>query len=398
MKVLGIIAEYNPMHTGHIYHINEAKKITNSDYVIAIMSGSFTEQGNIAMLDKFTRAKEAINSGVDLVIELPTIYAVSDGGSFANKAIQILNDLNIVDSICFGAETDNISKLNNIANTIVVNEEKIWNDIKENLKKGISFANARNESLKKYLKDDEINLVNTPNNILGIEYIKSIITLKSNITPYCIKRESSNFNDDTITQKYTSSTSIRKYLEEGKDIQNISEYISKNTLNSILNSKVLFNKDIFELLKYKIITMSNEELRNIYGITEGLENKIQNEILDSYTYEDFIFKLKSKRYELSKIKRMLIHILLDTTKEDFDNLKNCKSNYAHILAFNHDKKDLLSYISKNSKIPILTSINDNTLAKLTQNQRKLIDYDLNASNIYSILNETKFNQDYTNRL
>lgn len=398
MKVLGIIAEYNPMHTGHIYHINEAKKITNSDYVIAIMSGSFTEQGNIAMLDKFTRAKEAVNSGVDLVIELPTIYAVSDGGSFANKAIQLLNDLNIVDSICFGAETDDISKLNNIANTIVVNEEKIWDDIKENLKKGISFANARNESLKKYLKDDEINLINSPNNILGIEYLKSIITLNSNITPYCIKRESSNFNDDTITQKYTSSTSIRKYLEEGKDIQNISEYISKNTLNSILNSKVLFNKDIFELLKYKIITMSNEELRNIYGITEGLENKIQNEILDSYTYEDFIFKLKSKRYELSKIKRMLIHILLDTTKEDFDNLKNCKSNYAHILAFNHDKKDLLSYISKNSKIPILTSINDNTLAKLTQNQRKLIDYDLNASNIYSILNETKFNQDYTNRL
>ena len=398
MKVLGIIAEYNPMHTGHIYHINEAKKITNSDYVIAIMSGSFTEQGNIAMLDKFTRAKEAINSGVDIVIELPTIYAVSDGGSFANKAIQILNDLNIVDSICFGAETDNISKLNNIANTIVVNEEKIWNDIKENLKKGISFANARNESLKKYLKDDEINLINSPNNILGIEYLKSILTLNSNITPYCIKRESNDFNDDIITQKYTSSTSIRKHLEKDNDIQNISEYISKNTLNSILNSKVLFNKDIFELLKYKIITMSNEELRNIYGITEGLENKIQNEILDSYTYEDFIFKLKSKRYELSKIKRMLIHILLDTTKEDFENLKDSNSNYAHILAFNHDKKEILSYMSKNSNIPILTSINDNTLAKLTQNQRKLIDYDLKASNIYSFLNKTRLNQDYTNML
>ena len=398
MKVLGIIAEYNPMHTGHIYHINEAKKITNSDYVIAIMSGSFTEQGNIAMLDKFTRAKEAINSGVDLVIELPTIYAVSDGGSFANKAIQILNDLNIVDSICFGAETDNISKLNNIANTIVVNEEKIWDDIKENLKKGISFANARNEALKIFLKDDEINLVNTPNNILGIEYIKSITTLNSNITPYCIKRESNDFNDNIITQEYTSSTSIRKYLEDGKDIQNISEYISKNTLNSILNSKVLFNKDIFEILKYKIITMFNEKLRNIYGITEGLENKIQSEIIDSYTYEDFIFKLKSKRYELSKIKRMLIHILLDTTKEDFENLKDSNSNYAHVLAFNHDKKEILSYISKNSKIPILTSINDNTLAKLTQKQRKLIDYDLKASNIYSILNKTKLNQDYTNML
>ena len=398
MKVLGIIAEYNPMHTGHIYHINEAKKITNSDYVIAIMSGSFTEQGNIAILDKFTRAKEAVNSGVDLVIELPTIYAVSDGGSFANKAIQLLNDLNVVDSICFGAETDDISKLNNIANTIIVNDDKIWNDIKENLKKGISFANARNESLKKYLKDDEINLVNTPNNILGIEYLKSIITLKSNITPYCIKRESSNFNDDTITQKYTSSTSIRKYLEDGKDIQSILEYISKNILNSILNSKMLFNKDTFEILKYKIITMSKEKLRNIYGITEGLENKIQSEIIDSYTYEDFIFKLKSKRYELSKIKRMLIHILLDTTKEDFENLKDSNSNYAHILAFNHDKKEILSYMSKNSNIPILTSINDNTLAKLTQNQRKLIDYDLNASNIYSFLNKTKLNQDYTNML
>ena len=161
---------------------------------------------------------------------------------------------------------------------------------------------------------------------------------------------------------------------------------------------MLFNKDLFEILKYKIITMSKEELKNIYGVTEGLENKIQSEITDSYTYEEFIFKLKSKRYELSKIKRMLIHILLNSTKEDFEKLKDSNSNYAHVLAFNHDKKDLLSYISKNSKIPILTSINDNTLAKLTQNQRKLIDYDLNASNIYSILNETKLNQDYTNML
>lgn len=398
MKVLGIIAEYNPMHSGHIYHINKSKKILGCDYTIAIMSGNFTEQGNIAIIDKFTRAKQAIKNGIDLVIELPTIYAVSDAGSFANKAVSILNDLNAVDYLSFGSETDNIESITHIANTILDNEHDIWNLIKENLKLGISFANARARALANFLTNSELDIINSPNNILGIEYVKSLISLNSSIKPICIKRQLNNFNNENITPDFTSSTSIRKHLLENKDISLIKDYLPEDVLQSILNKNLLFNKNIFELLKYKITIMSKEELKNIVGVTEGLENKIIKEIISSFSYDEYIHKLKSKRYELSKIKRIVINILLNISKDDFISLCDNSSNYAHVLAFNHDKKELISYISKKSNIPIITSLNNTTLKKLTDNQAELLSYDLLASNIYSLLVKNNLNKDYTNRL
>lgn len=398
MKVLGIIAEYNPLHSGHIYHIQKSKEKLNCDCTVAIMSGNFTEQGNIALLDKFTRAKHAIKNGIDLVIELPAIYAVSDAGSFANKAVSILNDLNIVEYLSFGSETDNIESITHIANTILDNESDIWNLIKENLKFGISFANARVKALAKFLTNSELETLNSPNNILGIEYVKSLINLNSTISPICTKRQINNFNNERITPVFTSSTSIRKYLEENKDISLIQNYLPEDVLHSILNDNILFNKNLFELLKYKITIMSKEELKNIVGVTEGLENKIIKELSSSFNYDEYIHKLKSKRYELSKIKRIVINILLNTTKNDFITLKNSNSNYAHVLALNHDKKELLSYLSKSSNIPIITSLNSKTLNKLTDNQAELLSYDLLASNIYSILVKNNLNKDYTNRL
>ena len=398
MKVLGIIAEYNPMHSGHIYHINKSKEILRCDYTIAIMSGNFTEQGNIALLDKFTRAKHAIKNGIDLVIELPTIYATSDAGSFANKAVSILNDLNIVNYLSFGSETDSIKSITHIANTILDNEHAIWYLIKENLKLGISFANARAKALANFLTNSELDVINSPNNILGIEYVKSLISLNSSITPICIKRQINNFNNQSLTPHFTSSTSIREHLLENKDISFIQDYLPEDVLQSILNKNLLFNKNIFELLKYKITIMSKEELKNIVGVTEGLENKIKKEIISSFSYDEYIHKLKSKRYELSKIKRIVINILINIIKDDFMKLGDSSSNYAHVLAFNHDKKELLSYISKESKIPIITSLNNKTLNKLTDNQAELLSYDLLASNIYSVLVKDKSNQDYTNKL
>lgn len=397
MKVLGIIAEYNPMHTGHIYHINEAKKITKSDYVVAIMSGSFTEQGNIALIDKFTRAKFAVENGIDIVIELPSIFAVSDAGNFASKSIQILNDLNIIDSICFGAENDNISLFNKTTDILIEKDEQIWIDIKEELKKGNSFAKARNSVLTSYLDKDEIKLINSPNNVLALEYLKNLKLTKSSIVPYAILRNN-DFNDDNLNEKYTSSTSIRNVLEKNIDIQILKKYLTQDIYNYIQTSSLLFNKDFFEILKYKIISMSIDDIKNINGVSEGIENKIKKEIIDVYSYEDYIFKLKSKRYELSKIKRILINILLNITKTDFDKLKSEDANYAHILAFNHSKQELLSNLANNSKIPIITSLNKKNISILNSKQKKLLDFDIYSSNIYSSLNKTKLNKDYTNLL
>ena len=224
MKVLGIIAEYNPMHTGHIYHISKAKEITGCDTVIVIMSGSFTQQGNIAIINKFERAKQAIQNGVDLVIEIPSAFASSDAGNFAYKSVSILNDLN-VDAICFGAETDNIERLKLISETLIYKDKEIWIEIKNELKKGISFAKARNNSLNKFLNEDDINIILSPNNILALEYLKTLKVLNSNIIPFAIHRES-NFNSHILENCYTSSTSIRKALENKCNLNDIQKYIT----------------------------------------------------------------------------------------------------------------------------------------------------------------------------
>lgn len=395
MKVLGIIAEYNPMHTGHIYHINEAKKLTSSDYVVAIMSGNFTQQGNIAVIDKFTRAKLAIKNGIDLVIELPSIFATSDAGNFSNKAIQILNSLNTISSLCFGAENNDISLFNNVSEILIKKDKLIWEDIREELKKGSSFASARNNTLKKYLNEDEIKLINSPNNILGVEYLKSLKTNNSNIIPYAILR-ANNFNENNLKGEYASSTSIRENLKTGGKLKELKRYLTEDVYSYISSYNLLFNKDIYEVLRYKIISMKSEEIKNINGVTEGFENKIKKEVINSYTYDELLFKLKTKRYELSRIKRILINILLNITKEDFEELKSKDVNYAHVLAFNHNKKDLLSYLSKNSSIPIITSLNKNVIENLNEKQKKLISYDIYSSNIYSIINKTDINKDYTN--
>lgn len=394
MKVLGIIAEYNPMHTGHIYHISKAKEITGCDTVIVIMSGSFTQQGNIAIINKFERAKQAIQNGVDLVIEIPSAFASSDAGNFAYKSVSILNDLN-VDAICFGAETDNIERLKLISETLIYKDKEIWIEIKNELKKGISFAKARNNSLNKFLNEDDINIILSPNNILALEYLRTLKVLNSNIIPFAIHRES-NFNSHILENCYTSSTSIRKALENKCNLNDIQKYIPENVSKYLKNNKIIFNNDFFEILKYKIISMNENDLKEINGVSEGIENKLKKEICNSYSYDEFLFKIKSKRYELSRIKRILVNILLNISKEDFNLLKENNSNYAHILAFNHDKKDLLSHISNTSNIPVISSLNNKTLSYLNKYQKLSLDTDIYASNIYSMLINQKINKDYTN--
>jgi len=226
LKVLGIITEYNPMHNGHLYHIQKSKEITGSDYVVLVMSGSFTQTGNISTLDKFTKAAIATEYGVDLVIELPTIYATASSEYFATGAVSLLNELGIVDCICFGSECNDIKVLDSISNKLIENENNIWEDIKLQ-EKNNTFAKSRSVVLSKYLNEDEIKEIAKPNNILGIEYIKALKKLQSNITPYLIQRCSSDYNDNIVYQNdlnFTSATSIRNAIKNN-DLESINKYI-----------------------------------------------------------------------------------------------------------------------------------------------------------------------------
>lgn len=399
MKVLGIITEYNPMHNGHIHHIKKSKEVTNADYVVLVMSGSFTQTGNISMLDKFTKAKIALEYGVDLVIELPTIYATSSSEYFATGAISLLSDLGIVDCICFGSECEDIEILNNIATKLIEMDTQIWNEIKLQDKNN-TFAKSRSNVLSKYLTEKEFNEISKPNNILGIEYIKALKRLNSNITPYIIKRESSSYNEIKLNENalnFTSATSIRNAIKNN-DLQSIEKYVPELILEKLINSNILLNNDMFNLLKYKIINMSKEEIKDINEVIEGLENKLTKSIISSNNYDELIIMIKSKRYIENKIKRILINILLEIKKYSFKVITSNKTNYAHILASNPNGKLLLSNMSKVSKIAVFASLNDKIIAKQNDEIKYMLELDVLASNIHSILTNTNLNKDFTNRI
>ena len=374
------------MHNGHKYLIEKAKQITGADVAICLMSGNFTQAGNIALKDKFTRAKIAIENGFDAVIELPTIFATSSAEFFASGAINILNGLGCIDYLCFGSETGDISTITDIAKKIIKNNDNIWDNITESMKEGISFAKAREYAISKYLSKDEIAISCLPNNILAIEYVKSLLKQKSTIVPIAIKREDNN-------ECITSATIIREMIENRNDI---SKYVLNYT--TILDNPQL-NNNMYNLIKYAILSKEKDQIKNINGVTEGLENKLYDEINNSNNYNEFIQNVKSKRYQLSKIKRILINIMLDISKEDFLNLNTDKNCYAHIININSSlKNELLSKLNKSSNIPVITSLNNNIINNLNDTIRKSLLLDVKASNIYSILSNDKINRDFTNKL
>lgn len=388
MKIVGIVAEFNPMHNGHKYLLEKAKEITGADMAICIMSGNFTQAGNIGIENKFVRSKIAIENGFDLVIELPTIFATTSAEFFCYGAINILNSLGCLDYLCFGSETGNTKELITIAKKLLDNEANIWDIITESLKEGISFAKAREYAISKFLTAGELEISGKSNNILGIEYIKSLIKLNSKIEPIAIKRNTS--------PEFLSSKQIRDILQNYSYNNMLQQYILGS--EQILKYPKL-NDNMYEIIKYSVISNGKEKLKDIYEVTEGLENKIYNEVSESISYNDYIQNVKSKRYQLSKIKRILVNIILGITKDKFLYLNNNECCYAHILAINPSKKsDILSLINKNTSIPIITSLSDDKIKTLPCIVQKSLYLDIKASNIHSIINNSALNKDYTNKL
>lgn len=396
MKVLGIIAEFNPFHNGHKYLIDKAKKITGADIVIIVMSGNFTEQGNIAIYNKFDRAHMAIANGADIVIELPCIFAISSAELFCLKAVEILNSLNIVDFIAFGTES-NIEILNKVSDKLLKNEEKIWESTTANLKKGISFAAARNDSLKEILTPEELNASSQSNNILALNYLSTLKKLNSNIKPLAIKRVGNLYNDTKLSDlSFSSATAIRHSLEQRENLNNIKEQIPDNVFEYISKNTPAQNEDMFLLLKYQILELGKDNLKYINEVTEGLENRIYDSIGISKNYQDFINNIKSKRYQMSKIKRILLNILLDITKEKFNNIKE-KELYAHILALSTSGKKYLPNLVTSSTIPVIIKKSDFDRIN-NSGVNDCLNYDLKASNIYSIITKDTINKDFLNKI
>ena len=399
MNITGIITEYNPFHLGHEFHLENCRKDTKCDAVICIMSGNFVQRGLPAITDKWSRTKMALEAGIDLVIELPTIYAVSSAEYFAFGAISLLNSLSVVDNIYFGSEAGDTKLIKLIAN--ILNDEpkefKIF--LKESLSLGNPYPKARAYSLKKYISEVlklNINLenisefLNSSNNILGIEYCKSLLKLNSPIKTFTLKREGSNYNSKEINKnKFASATAIRESIYTNNSIKATKEFLPGFTYN-ILNSKNSFSslESMFNYIKY-ILTLDPSKLSLISDASEGLDNKILNELKNSNSFEELISRCKSKRYTYTRISRVLCQLFLGFD-ENLNKLKKSEPSYIRVLGLSETGAKILKEIKNNS------NININIITKVPKKiSDPILELDIKATNLYSLLNpDIKINSDY----
>lgn len=349
--ITGIITEYNPFHKGHEYHLQNALKDTHAQYIVCVMSGNFMQRGIPSIIDKWKRCEMALKNGVDLVIELPCVYSVSSAEAFAFGGVSLLNRLNIIDTIYFGSEEGNTKDLSIAADVFNNEPEEYKSYLKDFLLKGLPYHKSRALALKEYC-GSEINekLLSSSNNILAIEYIKAIKKLNSTMKYMTLKREGASYNSDDINTEFASATSIRQLIKNN-DIENASHFLTDESfkiVNDLIHEdyKFVFEEDMYNFIRYKILTDA-ESLSNLCDVSEGLDKKIEKEILKSSSLDELILNTKSKRYTYTRINRILAQFFLGFEKYDIKNLSKKEAPYARILGFNQNGRMLLKEIKRN---------------------------------------------------
>ncbi len=389
MKVLGIVVEYNPFHNGHIYHINQSKAVTGCDAVVCVMSGNFIQRGEPALINKFARTEIALANGVDLVIELPLPFAMSSAENFGFGSVKILDSIGIVDCISFGSEHGDITSLQSISNILANEPQEYKNELKNQLSLGLSFPTCRQNALQKYIKNhpsmqgivDLSTLLETSNNILGIEYLKAINRLRSPIKPYTIKRVANQYNSSDFTGAISSATAIRNsikntYIGCQKSLQTdtVQECLplSFNTVQAIPeNTKIVIENELnsgrgpnsinrFENILLAILRLTTvDKIRETPGVSEGLEYRIKKAAEVSGNIDELLSNICTKRYTQTRIQRILFSLLAGITKKDMDLfMKYGGPQYSRILGFNNVGRELLSRMKRCSSLPIITKSSD----------------------------------------
>lgn len=372
-KVIGIIAEYNPFHNGHIYQIKKIKENYPNSIIIVCTSSSFTQRGELSILNKWEKTKVSLLNGVDIVIELPYVYSTQSSDTFAKYGVSLLEKFHI-NYLCFGSESNDTTKLLDAAKTQINNIE-FDNKVKFYMKEGYNYPTSLNNALKELINYD----IKEPNDLLAISYIKEIINNNYNIEVFNIKRTNS-YHDLDLDNKIVSASNIRNKLLENK---NIKDKVPKETYD-ILKNKSLENK-YFEFLKYKII--SETDLEKYVDVDEGLNVRIKKYINKSKSLDELIMNIKTKRYTYNRISRMLNHILCSFTKEENDKIK--KLEYIRILGFNENGRTYLNEVKDSIELPILN--------KYDTKKYKALEIEKRVTDIYSNIYDNIIDQEIKNK-
>ncbi|MDF2564051.1 MAG: hypothetical protein K0Q53_446 [Massilibacillus sp.] len=392
MQAIGLISEYNPFHNGHKYHLEEAKRTSKNQNTICIMSGNFTQRGDVMITDKWARATMAVKAGVDLVIELPTVFAVRSAEHFAAGSIRLLNALGVVKEVCFGAENAEYHLLNKIANAST--DTAVINLFHENLLAGKSYAAAMSIAIAS-IYSIPTKILSSPNNILAIEYIKAINKYDLTIVPIPINRIIANYHDTEISNTIASATAIRAHLQSPDcDISALKSAMPTYSYD-LLKASFFTNKsfpclnNLSSIFLYRLRTTNANDLEKIIGISEGLENKLINHSSNAINLENLLTLTKTKRYPLSRLQRVLIHSILGTTKETIAHFDKTGPLYARILAFNDRGRQIIKELKKTSSIPLISKTTKflNTTKRNTKqlnDLEKMLAIDTYATDIYAL--------------
>lgn len=397
MKIAGLITEYNPFHNGHLYHIQKARALTDADYLIVIMSGDFVQRGAPALLPKDLRTRMALNCGASLVIELPVRYATGSAEFFAFGAVSLLDQLGCVDFLCFGSECGDIKRLRNLADFFSEESRSFQLLLQSFLKAGNSYPAARKEAAVQLLADDTVSsILNEPNNILGIEYLKALNKRKSTICPVTIQRKGAHYHDESPCEFFSSASAIRRFFRETKSdalsllcghVPTEVESLCKRTYNTRFP---VFSNDFSLLLKYRLLQESCDSLLQWQDVSVPLANRINRQKDQFQNWEQFCDLLKTRELTYTRISRSLLHICLGIPEPD----RSVPPLYARILGFQKSASPLLSLLKKKSSIPLVTKLANASFDLESANT--MLQEDIRSADLYESVVTDKFQQPFCN--
>lgn len=401
MKIAGIIAEYNPFHSGHLYHLEMVREKTQADYIVVVMSGNFTQRGNPALLEKSLRARMALENGADLVIELPCLYATASAEAFSFGAVSLLHQLHCVDCLGFGSESGSLDALTSAASFFTNESPEFTQKLQTFLKEGLSYPAARAKVISNIdsVQNDELSsLLTQPNNILALEYLKALTQLHSTIQPVTIQRAGSGYHDKALAKEHSSAFAIRESIQTTGFTQELKASLPSfsQMASEYEKSFPIFTDDFSQLLHYKLISQREYGYSNYLDVTKDLSDKIKKNLPSFQDFDSFCMLLKSKDITYTRISRALLHILLEIPKDSVST--QVSTPYARILGFKEKSAALLGLIKKNSTIPLIAKASDVQsflyAEEISKQSKAVLQLDLRASEIYRSVLNRKFHASF----